>query len=106
MPGSPPTPKGKYRVAPAHEAWKGLASLSESAQERVTALWRDHLQHTPKLRIPGKLKELKGEYKGYYQYDINQRDRMIYWVDDREMIVYVEYIGKHPDWKRRRSRAF
>lgn len=72
MPGSQQTPKGKYRVELEDEAWEGLKSLSESAQEKVTALNRDHLQHTPKLRIPGKLKELKGDYKGYYQYDISK----------------------------------
>ena len=93
-------------MKPEEEAWKGLSSLSEAGQEKVTALWRDHIQHTPKVRIPGKLKELKGDYKGYYQYDITQKDRMIYGVDDAEMIVYVEYIGAHPDWKRRRSRAY
>jgi len=106
VPGSQPTPKGKYKVEVEDEAWTGLASLSKSAQEKVTALWRDHLQHTPKLRIPGKLKELKGEYKGNYQYDISKSERMIYSVDEAEFIVYVEYIGKHPDWKRRQSRAF
>jgi hypothetical protein len=47
-----------------------------------------------------------GEYKGYFQYDISKSERMIYWVDEGAKIVYVEYIGKHPDWTRHRKRPF
>lgn len=106
MPGNPQTSKGTYKVAVEDEAWEGLSSLPESAQEKVTAFWRDHLQHRPTQRIPGKLKELKGEYKGYYQFDISMNERMIYTVNEDLKTVYVEYIGKHPDWGRRRGRAF
>lgn len=72
----------------------------------MTVLWRDHLQYTPTQRIPGKLKELKGEYKGYYQFDISRSERVIYTVDEDTKTVYIEYIGKHPVWRRRRRRAF
>ena len=72
----------------------------------MLTLWRDHLQHAPTQRIPGKLKRLRGEYKAYYQFDITKDARMIYYVDEDSKTVYVEYIGKHPGWKRRKSRAY
>ena len=56
--------------------------------------------------MPGKLKQLKGEYRAYYQYDIDRRNRLIYSVDDDTKTVYVEYIGPHPQWKKRGRRAF
>ncbi len=80
--------------------------MSTSGQEKVTALWRDHLSHTPTQRILGKLKRLRGAYSDYFQFDITKSQRMIYTVDEDSKKVYVEYIGKHPDWKRRKSRAF
>jgi mRNA-degrading endonuclease RelE of RelBE toxin-antitoxin system len=104
--GNLPTAKQAYKIEVEDEAWKGLSSLPQSAQEKVTALWRDHLSHTPTQRIPGKLKALRGEYKGYYQFEITKDARMIYFVDEEARVVYVEYIGKHPDWKRHRKRAF
>ena len=98
--------RGTYKVEVEEEAWAGLSSLPTSAQEKVTALWRDHLQHTPTQRIPGKVKELRGEYKGFYQYDISRDARMIWRVDEHTRTVYVEYIGKHPEWEKRRKRPF
>jgi len=88
------------------EAWQGLSSLPESQQEKVFMLWRDHLAHHPTQRIPGKLKRLKGEYAAFFQFDITQAQRMIYSVDEDAKVVYVEHIGRHPDWRRRRGRTW
>lgn len=95
-----------YKIEPEDEVWQGLSSLSESAQDKVYTLWRDHLREHPTQRIPGKLKRLRGDYADYYQFDITKSARMIYSVDEDAKIVYIEYIGPHPDWKRRKSRAF
>ena len=105
MPGNPGT-KAAYTLEVEERAWQALSCLPESAQDKVFALWRDHLSHTPTQRIPGKLKQLRGDYRDYYQFEITKSQRMIYSVDEASKTVYVEYIGKHPEWKRRKGRAF
>jgi mRNA-degrading endonuclease YafQ of YafQ-DinJ toxin-antitoxin module len=49
--------------------------------------------------IPARLKQLKGQYRDFYQFDISRGDRLIYSVDEVSKTVYVEYIGKHPEWR-------
>lgn len=51
------------------------------------------------MRIPGKLKELKREHHGLYQYEIDRNYRILYTVDEAARQVNVEYIGYHPDWR-------
>ena len=67
-----------YKIDAEEGAWKGLYSLPESAQEKVFTVWRDHLCYTPTQRIPGKLKRLRGEFSGYYQFEVTKDIRMIY----------------------------
>ena len=39
---------------------------------------------------------MKGEWQGYYR--IRVRDmRIIYWVDEENLVVYVDYIGPRGD---------
>ena len=95
-----------YKIDIEEEAWTGLDSLSESAQEKVFTLWRDYLCYTPTQRIPGKLKRLRGEFSAYYQFEVTKDIRMIYAVEEDAKKVRIEYIGKHPDWSRRRRRPF
>lgn len=104
MSGSRRATEKPYKLEVEDEAWEGLSSLSESAQEKVLVLWRDHLSRTPAKRIPGKLKALKGEHKGFFQFDITRDQRMIYEIDEATKTVYVEYIGKHPEWRMGRGR--
>jgi mRNA-degrading endonuclease YafQ of YafQ-DinJ toxin-antitoxin module len=54
------------------------------------------LPNTPLLRVPGKVKKLKGEYAGILQYNVTYSVRVRYFVDEKENIVYVDYIGPHP----------
>lgn len=105
MSGSPKD-DAPYEIIPSEDVWREIEKLPESAQEKIFALWRDQLRHTPTKRIPGKLKELKGEYKGLYQYEVTGSERMVFSVDEAERKVYIEYVGKHPDWSRRRKRPF
>jgi len=53
------------------------------------------LRTTPERRVPGKVKKLRGKLKGLLQYDVNYSDRIQYWVDKENNIVWVEYAGSH-----------
>ncbi len=65
---------------------------------------RDYLQYAPATYIAGKCKPLKGEHKGFWEYELAQFKRLIYWPDDDKRIVYIDYLGKHPDWRKMRGR--
>jgi len=104
--GTPQGTKPAYKVQIEDEAWEGLSSLPESQQDKVFAFNKNHLQHHPTQPIPGHLKRLKGDFSAYFQFEVTQSHRMIYTVDESTRTVYVEYIGPHPNWKRRRSRPF
>lgn len=97
-----PEPSGEYRIEASDEVWDALAKMPEGRADKVFRFWQGHLRHTPTRRIPGIVKELKGEYKGAYQFDVSRELRMIYWVDEAEQTVYIEYLGPHPDWSKRR----
>lgn len=51
----------------------------------------------------GALKELKGEHRGLWQFDIDRDYRIIYRIDDEAKQILIEYIGYHPDWGRKTS---
>lgn len=103
MSGSAPE---DYRVEVEEQVWGALERLPETYQEKITSLWRDHLCKHPTLRIPGKLRGLKGVHKGYYEYEVTDKDRLIYWVEEAEHTVYVEYLGPHPEWRHGKRRGF
>ena len=44
---------------------------------------------------------LKGEWRDYYEFDVDRRHRMFYRVDESERIVYVDFLGNHPKWDKR-----
>jgi mRNA-degrading endonuclease RelE of RelBE toxin-antitoxin system len=54
------------------------------------------LRTTPERRVPGKVKKLRGKLQGLLQYDVNYSDRVQYWVDTENHIVWVEFAGSHP----------
>ena len=74
--------------------WYALNENYPEAMERC----KTFLQNTPldRLKSGGKLKKLKGKLSGILQYDITDSLRVRYTVDNRERIVFVEYIGEHP----------
>jgi mRNA-degrading endonuclease YafQ of YafQ-DinJ toxin-antitoxin module len=57
---------------------------------------------TPRPGTLLKCKPLKGEHKGYWEYELAQFKRLIYWPDHEQHVVYIDYLGKHPDWRKRR----
>lgn len=71
--------------------------MSPTRQRDAKGFIRDHLTQSPLERIPGKVKELHGKYKGVMQYDIDQNYRIMYRVDKAKRVVFVQYIGPHPD---------
>jgi addiction module RelE/StbE family toxin len=89
------------------EDWAAIQSLPREAQraDAIDFLMK-YVPLTPKLRrADGKLKELKGEYRGYWQFDIDRQYRIIYTIDEDSKEILIEYIGFHPDWGRKTSRG-
>jgi mRNA-degrading endonuclease RelE of RelBE toxin-antitoxin system len=76
---------------------KGWYALEENYPEAMGRC-KTFLQNSPldRLKSGGKLKKLKGKLSGILQYDITDSLRVRYTVDNRERIVFVEYIGEHP----------
>jgi addiction module RelE/StbE family toxin len=102
-----PTPPGPpYELLLDDKQWEQLQALPhESQRKRATAFLTGHASNTPTKRLPnGDLKQLVGEYKGYWQYDIGRKYRLIYRVDEAQKQVLVEYIGTHPRWGRGSNR--
>lgn len=81
-----------------------LADTHEAAFHEAMRLIAEYLPKSPLVMHPPKLKELKGEWKGHYQFDLAGNHRLIYTVDEEAKVVYVEEIGGHPDWSKRRGR--
>jgi mRNA-degrading endonuclease YafQ of YafQ-DinJ toxin-antitoxin module len=102
------TGKGKYKIKlddkRAAPALFLLASTHEAAFNEATTMLREYISVTPTKMMPPRLKELKGEWKGHYQLDFAGNHRLIYTVDEDEKVVYVDEIGPHPDWNKRRHR--
>ena len=71
--------------------------MSPVRQRDAQGFIASHLTRNPLERIPGKTKELRGKYKGVMQYDIDRNDRIMYRVDKAERVVFIQYIGPHPD---------
>ena len=94
-------PPSKYPMPPEYEVrlrkktrkgWQGICARDH--QGALEAL--RFFQTTPGRRVSGKVKKLKGKLKGLLQYDVNYRDRVQYWIDKENNIVWVEYAGPHP----------
>ena len=77
------------------EQWQAIERLPRAAQrEDVLDFLMTYVCYWPKRRRPdGQLKELKGEYKGLWQYDIDRAYRLIYSVDEDAKTVNIEYVG-------------
>jgi mRNA-degrading endonuclease RelE of RelBE toxin-antitoxin system len=98
-----PTPT--YVPMLAQEHWEALKRLpNDSQREKATAFLFQYVLYTPRKRLPnGDLKELHGEHKGIWQFDIDPKYRILYTIDDDAKQVNVQYIGNHPGWGRRSS---
>ena len=79
-----------------------LRTWDAPQREATLAFLRDHASRTPTAPIPGRFKELDGLFRGYYQFRVSRRRRLIYRVDEARRRVRVVYLGPHPDWRRSR----
>lgn len=96
MAKTPPNPN--YNLKYSRRARKGLKKLPTAKGEEVRRIIREYLAVNPLERIPHKTKGLHGSYKGFYQYDVDDSNRIIYSVNKDERVVYIDIIGSHPDW--------
>jgi mRNA-degrading endonuclease YafQ of YafQ-DinJ toxin-antitoxin module len=62
--------------------WKSIQALPHKAQrENALKFIKEYLPYTPKTLMPnGKLKELRGEHKGIWQFDIDRDYRILYTI--------------------------
>ena len=88
----------KYRIKISKDAQKGYERLPASKRKTVDRIVKDYLAVSPLQRVPGKTKQLKGAYKGIFQYDIDDKHRIHYIVDNPNQLVRIRYIGPHPSW--------
>ncbi len=85
----------------AQEALFLLGSTHQAAFIEATTFLGEYAPKTPKKMHPPRLKELRGDFKGHYQFDFAGNHRLIYTVDEDTKTVYVERCGPHPDWAKR-----
>lgn len=85
-----------YRVILRRDARNAIQHIPRYIALQAQAFIDDHLQHHPTQRIPTKLKQLKGQLVGFWQYDLPSGYRLRYRVDDATRTVFVVYIGPHP----------
>ena len=90
-----------YKIEVAEEVWEALAALPPGMQEKVTSFWRDHLTASPHRPPIGGVHRLKGQWRDFYQFDVDRQRRMMYRVDDETRTVFVDYLGNHPQWDKR-----
>ena len=87
-----------YTIQQSRRARKGLKKLPPAKRKEVNRIINEYLAVSPLVRIPHKTKGLHGEYEGAYQYDVDDSNRIIYWVNKDEKTVYIDVIGSHPNW--------
>jgi toxin YoeB len=82
---------GKFRVKVTKNAQKDIAIHLKSGNKlaiKNIGLILIELSETPFEGI-GKPEPLKYEYSGYWSRKINKKDRMIYYLEDETITVYV-----------------
>lgn len=89
-----------YEVRLTDDHWDELLRWDDHLVDALMAFIRDHASRTPTTRIPGKLKQLQGAFRGYYQFRVDRQRRFIYRVDEERRRVIAAYVGPHPDWRK------
>ena len=98
---SPADQRPPYSIEVDEEVWGALARLPTGIQNKITNFWRDHLSTNPHRPPIGGVHRLKGEWRDFYQFDVDRQRRMMYRVDDETRTVFVDYLGNHPQWGKR-----
>jgi toxin YoeB len=82
---------GKFRIEITQEAEKDIAKHFKSGNKsNINTIQKIvlELQNTPYQGI-GKPEKLKHQFSGYWSRRINQKDRLVYKVDEDIVTVYV-----------------
>jgi mRNA-degrading endonuclease RelE of RelBE toxin-antitoxin system len=85
-----------YQVILKREARRAIQSIPPHIAVQAQVFIDTHLRHYPTQRIPAKMKRLKGQLTGIWQYDLPSDYRLWYRVNEQARIVEVIYIGPHP----------
>jgi len=80
-----------------------LETFPASQQELITEFMALHFTVRPRVMVPGKLKELKGAYRGVYQLECGGGRRLLYEIDEPKKLVQIIYLGNHPEWEKRQK---
>lgn len=94
----------KYSIQADDSYFEAFVALEVGYQNRITRLLT-HIASSPTdTNFPG-LKQLRGEWSGYFQYFVSERHgtRLIYWIADDDCQVNIDYLGNHPSWSRTRD---
>lgn len=88
----------RYTVKLSKKARKGLSALAGNRLAEAERFLNEIAPFTPKARVAGKTKKLRGAYesRGVLQYDLPDGHRIHYRVIDDPPTVLVDYIGPHP----------
>jgi mRNA-degrading endonuclease RelE of RelBE toxin-antitoxin system len=96
----------QYSIRILDDELRRLEALPESLRIEAWRFIDEHLRRAPRERVRRRLKMLTGEeWRGYYQFDLDESHRLIYTIDETNNEVSVEYVGPHPDWTRSRPGA-
>jgi len=85
-----------YRIILKREARNTLKSIPRHISQQAQIFINAHLQHHPTQRIPYKMKRLRGQLSGIWQYDLPSGYRLWYRVNDQTRTVGVIHIGPYP----------
>ena len=80
-----------------------LGEMKPGHVNKVMRFLDSHASRTPTVPIPVSLKELRGQWRGLWQFEVGDKRgayRLIYTVDEARCVIRIEYLGPHPDWRR------
>ncbi len=79
-----------YTIRIANRARKDIEKLEPKVKEKL----RDILENVISQN-PYEGKKLIGDLAGYYSYRLTYKDRIIYSIDEKQKIIYVERARTH-----------
>lgn len=85
------------------EFFAELQTFPDAQQKRITDFMAGYLRTKPRTIIPGQLTEMHGRWEGVFSLECGKSRRLMYEVDDATRTVRIIYLGKHPEWEKRRK---
>jgi mRNA interferase RelE/StbE len=82
-----------FKVVVHRQVARYLKKLSESQREKIKEVLRE-LEKEPFQKSD--VKHMLGEWKGYHRIRVGNI-RIIFWIDQKENIIYVDHIGPRGD---------